>query len=52
MNGTDKLEYKYVVNKLGCDYVVDDVSGESFTKNGPEAKQVIVSLPKEWQNNG
>ena len=45
VNGTDKLECSYSVDKLGCDCVVDDVSGESSTKNWPKAKQVIDSLP-------
>ena len=32
VNGTDELECNYVVYKLGCDYVVDDVSGESSSQ--------------------
>ena len=30
VNDTDKLECNFAVNKLGDNYVVDDVSGESF----------------------
>ena len=34
VNGTDEPKGNYAVYELGCDYVVDNVSGESFYQMG------------------
>ena len=46
VNDTNKLECNFAVNKLEDNYVVDDVSGESFyQKLAHGQKLVIDSLP-------
>ena len=53
VNDTDKLECNFAVNKLEDNYVVDDVSGESFYQKLAHGQKLVIACQceaKKWMN--
>ena len=53
MNGTDEPKDNYAVYELGCDYAVDNDSGEFFLLNGglrPVKCFMLAIKAIEWIN--